>query len=140
MQQAEQRLRVIKLLLICQFLGAVLVGLSGFIWGQGAALGAFLGGVIVWLPNCYFAFRAFRHRGARAARLIVRSFYAGAAGKMLLSAGMFTLVFVNVKPLNAPAVFLGFALVQTLNWVVPLVIGRQEALKQSVSKSQKGDY
>jgi ATP synthase protein I len=125
MRQAEERLRVIKLLLIWQFVGAVLAGLFGFYWGQGAALGAFLGGVIVWLPNCYFAFRAFRHRGARAARLIVRSFYAGAAGKMLLTAGMFTLVFVNVRPLNALAVFAGFALVQTLNWIVPLVVARQ---------------
>ncbi len=58
---------------------------------------------------------------------------------MLLTAGMFTLVFVNVKPLNAPAVFLGFAFVQTLNWIVPLVIGRQDAVRQSVSTSQKGD-
>lgn len=127
MRQAEKRLRVIRLLLIWQSIGACVAGLIGLFWGQGAALGAFLGGVIVWLPNCYFAFRAFRHRGARAARQIVRSFYAGAAGKMLLTAGMFTLVFVNVKPLNAPAVFIGFAFVQTLNWIVPLVTGRQNA-------------
>lgn len=130
MQQAEQRLRVIKLLLIWQFVGALVAGAAGLVWGQAASVGAFLGGVIVWLPNCYFAFRAFRHRGARAARLIVRSFYAGAAGKMLLTAGMFTLVFVNVRPLNAPAVFLGFALVQTLNWIVPLVVVRQERNRQ----------
>lgn len=130
MQQPEKRLRVIKQLLVWQLAGAVFVGLLGFLWGTPAAIGAFLGGVIVWLPNCYFAFRAFRHRGARAARLIVRSFYAGAAGKMLLTAGMFTLVFVNVKPLNAPAVFIGFAVVQALNWVVPLVSGRQDAARQ----------
>lgn len=127
MQQAEQRLRVIKLLLIWQLLGAILVGSIGLFWGQAAGLCALLGGLIVWLPNSYFAFRAFRYRGARAARLIVRSFYAGAAGKMFLTAGMFTLVFVNVRPLNAPAVFLGFALVQTLSWIVPLIVGRQDS-------------
>ena len=130
MQQAEQRLRVIKMLLIWQLVGAFTVGLLGLIWGRDAAIGAFLGGLTVWLPNCYFAFRAFKHRGARAARLIVRSFYTGAAGKMLLTAGMFTLIFVNVKPLNAPAVFLGFALVQMLNWVVPLIVNKQGALKK----------
>lgn len=129
MQLAEKRLRVIKLLLIWQLFGAFLVGLLGLIWGRNAALGAFLGGIIVWVPNCYFAFRAFKHRGARAARLIVRSFYTGAAGKMLLTAGMFTLVFVNVRPLNAPAVFIGFACVQMLNWVVPLIVGRQDTRK-----------
>jgi F0F1-type ATP synthase assembly protein I len=47
----------------------------------------------------------------------------------LLTAGMFTLVFVNLEPLNAPAVFIGFASVQMLNWVVPLIVGRQDAQK-----------
>ena len=126
MQQAEKRLRVIRLLLVWQLMGAILVGLIGFAWDKSAALGAFLGGLIVWLPNCYFAFRAFRHRGARAARLIVRSFYAGAAGKMLLTAMLFTLVFVNVKPLNALALFAGYAVVLSLNWFVPVLMSRSE--------------
>lgn len=129
MRQAEQRLRVIKLILIWQLAAALAVGIAGFFWSHGAALAAFLGGMIVVVPNSYFAFRAFRYRVARAAKLIVRSFYAGAAGKMLLTAGMFTLVFVNLKPLNAPALFIGFALVQTVNWIVPLVLSRQESIK-----------
>lgn len=127
MRQAEQRLRIIRLILIWQLVGAVSVGLAGFFWNPNAALAAFLGGMTVVLPNSYFAFRAFRYRVARAAQLIVRSFYAGAAGKMLLTAGMFTLVFINLKPLNAPAVFIGFALVQTVNWIVPVIVGRREA-------------
>lgn len=122
MQQAEQRLQVIKLLLIGQLIASLAVGLIGGFWGQSAALGALAGGIIVWLPNCYFAFRAFRHRGARAARLIVRSFYAGVTGKILLTASLFVVVFVNLKPLNAPAVFAGFILVQMLNWIVPLLL------------------
>lgn len=130
MRQAEQRLRVIKLLLVWQLVGTIAVGLCGMFFGIAATYSAFLGGLIAWLPNCYFAFRAFRHRGARAARLIVRSFYAGAAGKMLLTGGMFTLVFVNVRPLNAPAVFLGFVAVQAMSWVVPLIVGKQEASRQ----------
>jgi len=127
MRQAERRLRVIRLILVWQFVGAVSVGLAGFLWNQEVALAAFLGGMTVVLPNSYFAFRAFRYRVARAAQLIVRSFYAGAAGKMLLTAGMFTLVFINLKPEHAPAVFIGFILVQTLSWIVPLVLSRQEA-------------
>ncbi|MFK7859146.1 MAG: ATP synthase subunit I [Granulosicoccus sp.] len=126
MRQAEQRLHVIKLLLIWQFVGAIGVGLAGGFWGSSAALGALAGGIIVWLPNCYFAFRAFRHRGARAARLIVRSFYAGVTGKIFLTASLFVVVFVNLKPLNAPAVFAGFILVQMLNWVVPLLVSARK--------------
>ncbi|MFK8081332.1 MAG: ATP synthase subunit I [Granulosicoccus sp.] len=125
MRQAQQRLRVIKLLLFWQFIGALIVGLLGGFWGTSAALGALAGGIIVWLPNCYFAFRAFRHRGARAARLIVRSFYAGVTGKIFLTASLFIVVFVNLKPLNAPAVFAGFVLVQMLNWLVPLLASDQ---------------
>lgn len=124
MQQPVERLRVIRLLLIWQLAGAALAGGVGSFWGDSAAKGALIGGLIVWLPNCYFAFRAFRYRGARAARKIVRSFYAGAAGKMVLTAIMFTVVFINVRPLNALALFLGFAGVQTLSWIVPLALGR----------------
>lgn len=126
MRQDEQRLRIIKLLLLWQLLGSVLAGLVGSFWGSSAALGAMAGGLIVWLPNCYFAYRAFRYKGARAARLIVRAFYAGVTGKILLTAALFALVFVNMKPLNAAAVFAGFIGVQMLNWVVPLVSARKK--------------
>ena len=126
MRQAEQRLRVIKLLLLWQFAGALVVGLLGGFWGTSAAIGALAGGFIVWLPNCYFAYRAFRYRGARAARLIVRSFYAGVTGKIFLTASLFVVVFVNLKPLNALAVFAGFIAVQMFNWIVPLVVLRQK--------------
>ena len=126
MRQAEQRLRVIKLLLVWQFAGALAVGLLGGFWGTSAAIGALAGGFIVWLPNCYFAYRAFRYRGARAARLIVRSFYAGVTGKIFLTASLFVIVFVYLKPLNALAVFAGFIAVQMFNWVVPLVVLRQK--------------
>lgn len=121
------RLRVIKQLLIWQGAGAVAAGLFG--WGLGGAttgISALLGGLIAWLPGCYFAFRAFRHRGARAARRIVRSFYAGEVGKMALTMVMFTLVFIYVKPLNALALFGAYAAVLTLNWTVPLLIARAE--------------
>ena len=113
-------MRVIKLLLIWQLVGAVAIGVVASFWGRSAAIGALAGGVIVWLPNCYFAYRAFRYRGARAARQIVGSFYAGVAGKIVLTSALFVLVFVNLKPLNAPAVFIGVIFVQTLNWLVPL--------------------
>ncbi len=126
MRQAEQRLRVIKLLLVWQFAGALAAGLLGGLWGSSAAIGALAGGFIVWLPNCYFAYRAFRYRGARAARLIVRSFYAGVTGKIFLTASLFVMVFVYLKPLNALAVFAGFIAVQMFNWVVPLVVLRQK--------------
>lgn len=127
MQQAVERLRVIKLILVGQFLAMLIVGAAGvLIGGKITGLSALLGGLIGWLPNTYFALRAFRYRGARAAQKIVRSFYAGAFGKMILTMAMFAIVFIKVKPLGALALFVGFALVQTMNWIVPLIVALKE--------------
>lgn len=127
MQQASERLRVIKLILAGQFFAMLIVGAIGFvIGGKVTGLSALLGGLIGWLPNTYFALRAFRYRGARAAQKIVRSFYAGAFGKMILTMAMFAIVFIKVKPLGALALFVGFALVQTMNWIVPLIVALNE--------------
>ena len=127
MQQAGERLRVIKLILLGQFLAMLLVGVAGMVLGgKVTGLSALLGGLIAWVPNTYFALRAFRHRGARAAQKIVRSFYAGAFGKMILTMAMFAVVFIKVKPLGALALFVGFALVQMMNWVIPLLVAFEE--------------
>ncbi len=127
MQQAGERLRVIKLILLGQFLAMLLIGVVGFLFGgKVTGLSALLGGLIAWLPNSYFALRAFRHRGARAAQKIVRSFYAGAFGKMILTMAMFGVVFIKVKPLGALALFVGFALVQMMNWIIPLLVAVEE--------------
>jgi ATP synthase protein I len=80
------------------------------------------GGLIAWLPNLYFAYKAFRFSGARAAQAIVRSFYAGEAGKLILTAALFTLTFAGVKPLDALAVFGVFFLIQLVNWFSPLLM------------------
>jgi ATP synthase protein I len=80
------------------------------------------GGLIAWLPNLYFAHKAFRFSGARAAKAIVRSFYAGEAGKMILTAVLFALTFAGVKPLDALAVFGVFLLTQLVNWFAPLLM------------------
>lgn len=66
------------------------------------------GGLIAILPQAYFAALTFRWRGARSARAIARSSYAGQAGKFLLSVAGFAAVFVALRPIDAPAVFAGY--------------------------------
>lgn len=90
--------------------------------GQVAGYSGLLGGLIAWLPNLYFAHKAFRFSGARAAQAIVRSFYAGEAGKLILTAVLFALTFAGVKPLEALAVFGVFVLTQLVNWFAPLLM------------------
>lgn len=135
MQQASERLRVIKLILLGQLVTALLVGTGGLmIAGSLTGMSALLGGLIAWLPNTYFALRAFRYRGARAAQKIVRSFYAGAFGKMILTMALFAIVFIKVKPLSALALFIGFAIVQAMNWLVPLLVAIHERRKYPSNK------
>ena len=124
---------IVRRLLLCQAAGCLVVTLVGLLWGPVTAYSALLGGLVCLLPNCYFAYRAFRFRGARAARHIVRSFYAGEAGKLVITALLFALVFSQVTPINALAVFLGFGAVQFIHWLVPIMQHRPKIDRPRVS-------
>lgn len=109
--------------LFAQFVVLLLASLGVWQW-QGVVSGysALCGGLIAWLPNLYFAYKAFRYTGARAAQAIVKSFYAGEAGKLILTAVLFALTFAGVKPLAPLAVFGVFLLTQLVSWFAPLLI------------------
>ncbi len=66
------------------------------------------GGLVAVRPQAWFAALAFRWRGARSARAIARSGYAGEAGKFLLSVTGFAVVFAAIRPIDGPAVFAGY--------------------------------
>ncbi len=71
-------------------------------WSLGA------GALIAIIPQAYFAQLAFRWRGAKSARAIARSSYAGEIGKFLLSIAGFAVVFATVRPIDGLAVFTGY--------------------------------
>lgn len=72
--------------------------------GRAYALSAALGGAAAFIPNLYFALRVYRSAGQEA-RKIVRSFYAGESGKLLLTAALFFMIFqlpnIEILPLLA---------------------------------------
>ena len=72
------------------------------------AYSVFSGGLIAIVPQAYFATLAFRWRGARSARAIARSSYAGEIGKFFLSVAGFAVVFAALRPINGLAVFAGY--------------------------------
>jgi len=72
------------------------------------------GGIIAILPQAYFAALAFRWRGARSARAIARSGYAGEVGKFFLSFAGFAAVFAVVRPIDGLAVFAGYLVMLTI--------------------------
>ncbi|MCG8908321.1 MULTISPECIES: F0F1 ATP synthase subunit I [Pseudomonas] len=102
----------------------LLIGAATLWFAQGSVAGysGLLGGLIAWLPNLYFARKAFRYSGARSAQLIVRSFYAGEAGKLILTAVLFALTFAGVKPLAPLALFGLYLLTLAVSWFAPLLM------------------
>ena len=99
--------------IVLQAAMAVLIGLLfGLMQGWVAAYSAWLGGLTALLPNMYFTYKAFQYFGARSIGAIVQSFWAGEMGKLILTAVLFAVLFLGVKPLNVLAVFIGYILVQ----------------------------
>lgn len=99
--------------IVLQAAMAVLIGLLfGLVQGWVAVYSAWLGGLTALLPNMYFTYKAFQYFGARSIGAIVQSFWAGEMGKLILTAVLFAVLFLGVKPLNVLAVFVGYILVQ----------------------------
>ncbi len=88
--------------------------------GWPAASNAAAGALVGWMGHAYFARQAFRQSGARQARQVVGRFYRGMIGKFVLTVLGFMAVFAGLRPLSAPWVLAGFALVQGMAWVYPL--------------------
>jgi len=123
----SKRMRAVRWVLIGQAGMVCVMGLVGWLFGPLSGKSAALGGLTCFIPTCWFALRAFRHAGARSATEIVRSLYAGATGKMAMTIVLFGFMFAYVKPINALAVFAGFAGVLVVNWVGPFLVAQLES-------------
>jgi ATP synthase protein I len=89
----RNKFSIVAKILFLQILMVMIIA-SGFFFVGGAdyALSPLLGGLAAFLPNLYFAFRAARVR-TDDAQAVVRGFYAGEAGKLILTAMLFYLIF-----------------------------------------------
>lgn len=88
-----------------------------------SGLSAGAGGAIAWLGDWYFARQVFRHAGAAAARAIVGGFYRGEAGKFLLTAALFAVVFTVFRSMvQAGWLFAGYLVALLTARLAPLVV------------------
>lgn len=103
----------------------VVSGITCLIAGSHSASSMLIGGLVSATPNLYFASVLFRYHGAQASKKIVSSFYKGEAMKLLLTFGLFAVVFkyLNVVPL---VFFAGFIVAQMMFWFAPLFIDHQQ--------------
>ncbi len=89
-----------------------------------AAYSALLGGLCCVIPNTYLASRLYLKSGTPDARAFLRAAYIGEAGKLALTAALFTLIFMWVKPLDAGALFAGFIAAIAMGWLGLIWVGR----------------
>jgi len=86
-------------------------------WQKG--LSSILGGGAALIPNLYFALRIHRAAG-QDAKKILNAFYAGEAGKLLLTAALFVIIFripnIEILPLLA-----GYAAALSVFWFALLM-------------------
>jgi len=83
------------------------------------ARSALFGGLIGFVPNLYFAYRILASRG-KPVKQIVRGFYVGESVKIMLTAGLFAIVFQIPNILFLP-LFAGFLAVLLVFWFALLL-------------------
>lgn len=103
-----------------QFVAMLVLAVAGLLVSPGAALSIAIGAGIAVVGSAYFALQAFRHAGATSAKHIVHSFYKGEAGKFVLTATLFAVVFVTVRSVQGGWLLTGFILEQLVAWAVLL--------------------
>lgn len=109
--------------ILLQFSLIFLISL-GIIYSAGGLYGYsfILGACASLVPSIYMAWRVFGHKGARRTKEVVRSFYRGEAGKLVLTAVLVSLVFIFIKPLSAEMFFAGFGMAILSHWLSPFVL------------------
>jgi len=96
--------------IIAQLIVTVVVSAVLVFFGWIAAYSALSGGLIATLANAWFAVKVFSNQCNEPIKL-VRGFYQGEIYKIILTAALFLLAFVLIKPVNALALLMTYFLV-----------------------------
>ena len=101
---------------------ALAVGIASFFEpAVGRSVAA--GGLIFLLPHAWFAERALRRQGARAAREVAQGFYRAEAGKFLLTAAGFAAAFASLGSAQAGVLLSAYVVLYVVHSVLLAVIG-----------------
>ena len=103
---------------------ALLISAAFLIEGKIAGYSALLGALAAVLPNFYFTLKAFTFAGARSTPRMVSAMQKGAGGKLVLTAVIFMVVFIFVKPINITALIFTFVVMVLVNATAPWLVSR----------------
>ena len=117
-----KKLAIFRFIFLQFALACLITLVLWFSHGYLSAYSFLLGALTSIVPSVYLAYRVFGRSGLRPAQEIVKSFYRGEAGKIVLTAILLSLVFIWVKPLVIGAFFSGFGVAILSHWLSPAVI------------------
>ena len=104
---------VVPMTLLVQACVSLVIAVALWVWmGEVAGVSALLGGVTVVIPNGFLAARLLQPSRDETAKAMMRSAWLGEAGKVLLTALLFGVIFGFVRPILPLAVFAGFIAAQ----------------------------
>ncbi len=108
-------LAAVSRVLIAQLSAGMLIGGIALVAaGRTAAWSALLGGLICVIPNAFMGLRIVAGGATNDPRRMLTASYVGMAGKLALTAAMFAVVFVLVRPLAAGWLFTAFVITQAI--------------------------
>ncbi len=117
---AEKKLSTVSKILTLQVLVILLVTAGFYITGDWSkALSPLLGGFAAFIPNVYLAIRMAKVAG-QPAKNIVRSFYAGESGKLLLTAMLFYFIF-QLPSIKLLPLLTGYIAALSIFWFALLI-------------------
>lgn len=109
-------------LLGLQFILLLLISGGFFLDTWVSAYSALVGGLIFYVPHCYFTLKFFRERKSGNSERVLQVMWMAELNKLVLTGALFAAAFVTLEPLNATALLLTFAVMVMSNWLAPLML------------------
>lgn len=117
----ETKSSTVSKILTLQILLVIIITSGCYIvYGFPIALSPLLGGLIAFIPNLYFALRIANNSAEQDAKKIMRSFYAGESGKLILTAILFYIAF-KVPNITLLPLLTGYVAVVSIFWFALLM-------------------
>ena len=116
----DSKLSTVSKILHYQILVVIIISAAFAVsggWHKGLSPG--LGGGAALIPNLYFAIRVNRAAG-KDAKKILNAFYAGEAGKLLLTSALFVIIF-QIPNIQILPLFAGYAAALSVFWFALLM-------------------
>lgn len=110
--------------ILSQLAVTLLVSALLLVLGKVPAASALAGGLIATVANAWFALKVFTAKRMDDPAVFLRTFYWGELNKVILTAALFIVAFVYIRPLNAAALLATYFIVHMTPFLHAMVSDR----------------